>query len=110
MTRIPTPPLPDENEVVEVPVEVIKEVPVAAAAEVPPATPDPVLQLLTELRDNMFAMSQHLQANANAGKGNYRDNHHHNKALPEIPDWKEEEEVVVTAAAKTPTEPSSTKS
>jgi len=106
MTRIPTPPLPDENEyetkIVEVPVEVIKEVPVAVA----PATPDPVMQLLTELRDNMFAMSQHLQANANTttGKKCHR--------LPEIPDWEAEgeKEPITTTAIKTPTEPSSTKS
>lgn len=104
MTRIPTPPLPDENEcetkIVEVPVEVIKEVPVAVA-------PDPVMQLLTELRDNMFAMSQHLQANANTttGKKCHR--------LPEIPDWEAEAEAekqLTTTPIKTPTEPSSTQS
>lgn len=100
MTRIPTPPLPDENEIETKVVEVIKEVTVEKP--VPAPVNDSVLQILAELRDNMFAMSQHLQQ---------QQPHKSPKSLPDIPDFAATAEDVsgsVTPLIKTDAEPSKT--
>jgi len=99
--RVPTPPLPDENEIVEVIKEVPVEVPAAAAAT--NASSDSVMQILTELRDNMLAMSHHLQATAECTKkSSYK------KSLPDIPDMVGDMVAPSDTLPKTSTEPSHT--